>query len=136
MYVDKDGRVVIDDHFVCEFMRSGSDEFMASCESVIKAMCLACNHKTTSDAAEFMSLLAPWGKKMMDTISSQKVDVSDVVRVLTEFRKEIGNESVALNAKVDNLKDKIDFTKVIDTSLKRNDEMVMSTWEIFRRRRT
>lgn len=127
MHVDGDGRVVIEDHFVCEFMRGSSEEFMASCESVIKAMCLACNHKTTSDADEFMSLLAPWGKKMMDTISSQKVDVSDVVRVLTEFRKEIGNESVALNAKVDNLKDKIDFTKVIDTSLKRNDEMVMST---------
>ena len=132
MYVDGDGRVVIDDHFVCEFMRSGSEEFMASCESVIKAMCLACNHKTTSDADEFMSLLAPWGKRIIETISSQKVDASDVVRVLTEFRKEIGNEGVmsamgSLNAKVDNLKDKIDFTKVIDTSLKRNDEMVMST---------
>jgi len=128
MYVDKDGRVVIDDHFVCEFMRNGSDEFMASCESIIKAVCLACSsQKTTSDVDEFMNRLNPWGKRIIDSISSQKVDTSDVMRVLNEFKREIGNENASLNFKVDSLKEKIDFTKVIDTSLKRNDEMVMST---------
>lgn len=128
MHVDANGRVVIDDHFVCEFMRGASEEFMASCEAVIKAMCLACGQKkTTSDADEFMSRLGPWGKKIIETISNQKADTSDVVRALSEFRREMGNESVSLSAKIDNLKDKIDVAKVIDTSLKRNDEMVMST---------
>jgi hypothetical protein len=117
MHVDKDGRVIIDDHFVCEFMRGSTEEFMASCESVIRAMCLACSQKTTSEADEFMSRLAPWGKRIIETISNQKAEGNEkVLRAMS-----------SLDAKVDNLKDKIDFTKVIDSSLKRNDEAVMST---------
>lgn len=127
MYVDKEGRVVMDDHFVCEFMRGSSVEFMASCESIIKAVCLACSQKTTSDADEFMSRLGPWGEKIIATISNQKADTSDVTRALAELRREIGNENAGLSSKMDNLKDKIDLTKVIDASLKRNDELVMST---------
>ena len=127
MHLDGEGRVVIDDHFVCEFMKSASDEFMAACESVIKAMCLACSQRTTSDADEIMSRLNPWGKRIMEAIVTRKLDTSDVTRALVEFRREMGNENVALSSKVDNLRDKIDLTKVIDASLKRNDEMVMST---------
>jgi len=125
--VDKEGRVVMDDHFVCEFMRGSNAEFMAACESIIKAVCLACSQKTTSDADEFMSRLGPWGEKIIATISNQKADTSDVTRALTELRREIGNENASLSSKMDNLKDKIDLTKVIDASLKRNDELVMST---------
>lgn len=127
MYVDKEGRVVMDDHFVCEFMKGSNAEFMASCESIIKAVCLACSQKTTSDADEFMSRLGPWGEKIIASISNQKADTSDVTRALMEMRREIGNENAGLMSKMENLKDKIDLTKVIDASLKRNDELVMST---------
>lgn len=117
MYVDKDGHVVIDDHFVCEFMKNCSEEFMASCENIIKAICLACSsQKTTSDVEEFINRLNPWGKKIIESISSQKADTSDVMSAM-----------ISLNSKVDNLKDKIDFTKVFDASMKRNDEAMMST---------
>lgn len=125
--MDKDGRVVMEDHFVCEFMRGSNAEFMASCESIIKAVCLSCSQKTTSDTDEFMSRLGPWGEKIIATISNQKADTGDVTRALAELRKEIGNENAGLSSKMDNLKDKIDLTKVIDASLKRNDELVMST---------
>jgi hypothetical protein len=121
MYVNGDGNVVIDDAFVCAFMASGTDEFMASCESMIKAMCLACSRE------EFASRLNPWSKNIIDAISVQKMDTSDFTRALAELKMEIVNDNARLSSKVDNLKDKIDLTKVIDTSLKRNDEMVMST---------
>jgi ferritin-like metal-binding protein YciE len=120
MYVNDDGHVVIDDHFVCEFMKNASTEFMVSCESVIKQMCLACSQKTTrSDVDDFMSRLIPWGKKIIESVSTQKVDLSDVTRGLTDFKGELRNE-------IHNLKEKIDVSKVIDTSLKRNDEGIMN----------
>lgn len=114
--MNADGHVVIDDHFVCEFMKNGSTEFMVSCESVIKQMCLACSQKTTSDVDDFMSRLNPWGKKIIESVSTQKVDLSDVTRVLTDLKGDMNN-----------LKDKIDVAKVIDTSLKRNDDVMMSS---------
>jgi hypothetical protein len=116
MFVNGDGHVVIDDHFVCETMKNGSEEFMASCESILKAVCLCASQKPTSDVDEFMSRLNPWGKRIIESVSNQKADTSDVIRVLDEFRREMGN-----------LKDKIDFTRVIDASEKRRDDVVMST---------
>jgi hypothetical protein len=122
MYVNGDGHVVIDDHFVCEFMtKNGSMEFMKACETIIKDVCIAFqNQKTSSDVDEFMTRLDPWGRKIMESISNKKVDLSDVTRFLNEIKN-------SLNYKMDSLTDKIDFTKVLDTSLKRNDELVMST---------
>jgi hypothetical protein len=66
-----------------------------------------------------MSRLIPWGKKIIESVSTQKVDLSDVTRGLTDFKGELRNE-------IHNLKEKIDVSKVIDTSLKRNDEGIMN----------
>jgi hypothetical protein len=88
-----------------------------------------------------MSRLNPWGRKICETISNQKVDLSDVTRVLLDhketlanLKEEMGNGPVlhALDSKFDTIgtkieavKEKIDLTKVIDASLKRNDEVVL-----------
>lgn len=120
MYVNEDGRVVVDDHFVCEFMKTATDEFRASCESILKAVCLSCSQKTTSDVDELMSRLNPWGKKIIDTVSNQKVDTSDITRVVTSAMN-------SFNSTVNNLNDKFDVAKVIDASVKRNDEGMMSS---------
>jgi len=132
MYVNGDGHVVIDDHYVCEFMRkNGSMDFMNACETILKSICIACSQqKTTSDVDEFMSRLDPWGKRIVETISNQKVDTSDVTRVLLDHKQTLSNlkgelgHGPVLHA-IDALKEKIDLTKVIDTGLRRNDEIMM-----------
>jgi hypothetical protein len=43
---------------------------------------------------EFMSRLNPWGKKICETISNQKADLSDVTRVLLDMKGELGNGPV------------------------------------------
>lgn len=116
MYIDEDGRVVIDDHFVCEYMKTATDEFKASCESIIKAVCLSCSQKTTSDVDELMSRLSPWGKKIIDTVSNQKVEL------VHEIKNENASHTRAMENKFTDLKEKIDLAKVIDTSFKRSDD--------------
>ncbi len=143
MFISESGQVIIDDQYVCEFMRkNGTVEFMSACEAIIKSVCIAFrSQKATSDVDEFMSRLNPWGKKICETISNQKVDLSDVTRVLLDhketlsnLKEEMGNGSVlhtletkfeTIGTKIESLKEKIDLTKVIDAGLKRNDEIVL-----------
>ena len=131
MYVSTTGQVVIDDHYICEFMkRNGNEEIMMTCETILKTVCMALSQKTTSDVDEFMNRLNPWGKKIVDTISNTKIDTSDVTRVLLDMKSEIGSEKVLvkcddLGTKIETLKERIDLTKAIDAGLKRNDEAVL-----------
>jgi len=117
MHVNGDGHVVIDDRYVCEFMtKNGSAEFMNACETIIKSVCMAFHgQKTTIDVDEFMMRLDPWGKRIMETVSG------DVHRAVREIKED---ESV-LKA-FDSFSQKIDFAKALDTSLKRNDDVIMS----------
>lgn len=140
MRVNGDGHVIIDDHFVCEFMsKHGTEEFMATCESLIRSVCLVCSQKATSDADELMLKVNPWGKKIVHAVLTHvgemkkdftdlktelksetgpvKVDPSEFVNALTNLKTEmVTNENVVnairvLNASVDNIKDKIDGAK-------------------------
>jgi hypothetical protein len=128
MYVSKTGEVVINDSYICEFMKkNGTEENMSACESIIKSLCIALSHKTTNDVDELMSRLNPWGKTIIESISSQKIDTSEMTRLFLDMKKEIGPEKVinVLSSKIDNLNNKIDLTKAIDSGLKRNDEAVL-----------
>lgn len=142
MYLSGDGHVVIEDQYICDFMRrNGTSELMATCESIIKSVCLAFSQKTTSEVDEFMSRLEPWGRKVIETVSNTRIDLSDVTRVLldhkqtlAELKGEMGCGPVlhamdakfdSLGGKLENLREKIDLTKAIDAGLKRNDEVVL-----------
>jgi Zinc finger, C2H2 type len=139
MYLNESGHVVIEDQYVCEFMsKNGSVEFMNSCESVLKSMCIAFSHQKTYDVDEFMTRLDPWGKKILESISRTKIDMSDLNRVLldqTQTLSQMKDNGPVIRAleskfdifgnKIDTLKEKMDLAKVIDTGLKRNDEAVV-----------
>lgn len=131
MHISTTGQLVIDDHYVCEFMKkNGTEEMMVTCETVLKTVCVALSQKTMSDVDDFMNCLEPWGKKMLETISSRKIDTSDVTRVLLDMKSELGSEKVLakcadLGTKIENLKERMDLTKAIDAGLKRNDEAVL-----------
>jgi hypothetical protein len=110
--------------------KNSTEEIFMTVESVLKTVCIAMSKKPSIDSDEFMNRLNPWGKKIVDTISSTKIDTSDVTRILLDMKKEIGTVKfdeffTLLGSKIDNLKDKIDLTKFIDNGLKRSDEAVL-----------
>ena len=137
MRVDSHGHLVIDDHYICQFMsRHGNESFFATCESILKSICLACEHNLTQDSQNdiITQRLNVFKGELLDSISSRKVDTSDIMSTIKTM-----NEHNILNitskleqlphisGKIDELKNKIDVTKVIETSVARNNDSLVQT---------
>jgi hypothetical protein len=51
MKIDSSGLLVIDDKYICEFMvKNGNESFFAACESILKSICLACEHNLNNSS--------------------------------------------------------------------------------------
>ena len=137
MRVDSHGHLVIDDHYICQFMsRHGNESFFATCESILKSICLACEHNLTQDSQNeiLTQRLNVFKGELLDSISNRKVDTSDIMSTIKTM-----NEHNILNitskleqlphisGKIDELKNKIDVTKVIETSVARNNDSLVQT---------
>lgn len=137
MRLDSQGHLVIDDRYICNFMsRHGNESFFATCESIIKSICLACEHNLTQDSQNdvLTHRLNVFKGELLDSISSRKMDTSDIMSTIKTM-----NEHNILNitskleqlphisSKIDDLKNKIDVTKVIETSVTRNNDSLSQT---------
>jgi hypothetical protein len=137
MRVDSHGHLVIDDAYVCQFMsRHGNESFFATCESIIKSICLACEHNLTQDSQNdiITQRLNVFKGELLESISSRKLDTSEIMSTMKTM-----NEHNILNitskleqlphisGKIDDLKNKIDVTKVIETSVTRNNDSLVQT---------
>ena len=130
MYVDSHGRLVIDDAYVCQFMsRNGNESFFASCESILKSICLACEHNLSQDSQNdiITQRLNLFKGELLDSISNRKVDTSDIMSTIKTMNEHniltITSKLEQLphiSGKIDELRNKIDVTKVIETSVTRN----------------
>jgi hypothetical protein len=142
MLIDKQGNVVIDDHYICNFMsRHGNESFFATCESIIKSICLACEHNLTQDSQNdiLTHRLNVFKGELLETISSRKVDTSDIMSTIKTMNDHnILNITSKLDqlpyisGKIDDLKNKIDVTKVIETSVTRNNDSLVQTLNTIR----
>ena len=137
MHVDSRGQLVIDDAYVCQFMsRHGNESFFATCESILKSICLACEHNLSQDSQNdiITQRLNVFKGELLESISNRKVDTSDIMSTIKTM-----NEHNILNitskleqiphisGKIDELKNKIDVTKVIETSVARNNDSLVQT---------
>lgn len=137
MRVDSHGHLVIDDAYVCQFMsRHGNESFFATCESILKSICLACEHNLSQDSQNdiITRRLNVFKGELLECITSRKVDTSDIMSTMKTM-----NDHNMLNitskleqiphisGKIDDLKSKIDVTKVIETSVARNNDSVAQT---------
>jgi len=137
MRVDSHGRLVIDDAYVCQFMsRHGNESFFATCESILKSICLACEHNLTQDSQNeiLTQRLNVFKGELLDSISNRKVDTSDIMSTIKTMNEHnILNITSKLDqlphisGKIDDLKNKIDVTKVIETSVTRNNDSLVQT---------
>lgn len=137
MHVDSRGQLVVDDAYVCQFMsRHGNESFFATCESILKSICLACEHNLSQDSQNdiITQRLNVFKGELLESISNRKVDTSDImstIKTMNEFN--ILNITSKLeqiphiSGKIDELKNKIDVTKVIETSVARNNDSLVQT---------
>jgi len=142
MLVDVQGRIVIDDDYICSFMsRHGNESFFATCESILKSICLACEQNLSKDSQNdiITHRLNVFKGELLESISNRKVDTSDIMSTMKTM-----NEHNILNitskleqlpyisGKIDELKSKIDVTKVIETSVTRNNDSLVQTLNTIR----
>ena len=137
MHVDSHGRLVIDDAYVCQFMsRHGNESFFATCESILKSICLACEHNLSQDSQNdiITQRLNVFKDELLESIVSRKVDTSEIMSTMKTMNDHnILNITSKLeqlphiSGKIDELKNKIDVTKVIETSFTRNNDSLVQT---------
>lgn len=131
------GCLLIDDKYICEFMYThGNESFFAVCESVLKSICLACDHNLSHDSQTdaVIKHLEQFKVDFLEIIGSQKVDTSDIMSTMKTMN-EHNVLSISsklehipyLSTKLDDLKDKIDMTKIVESSISRSNDSVIQT---------
>ena len=137
MHIDSHGRLIIDDAYICQFMsRHGNDSFFATCESILKSICLACEHNLTQVSQNdiITQRLNVFKGELLESIASRKVDTSDIMSAMKTMNEyNILNITSKLeqlphiSGKIDELKNTIDVTKVIEASVTRNNDSLVQT---------
>jgi hypothetical protein len=137
MKIDSSGLLVIDDKYICEFMvKNGNESFFAACESILKSICLACEHNlnNSSQSGVLLERFEMFKTDFMDMMGSKKVDTSELMSTM----KTMNEHNVlsitsklehipVLSSKLDELKDKIDMTKIVESSISRSNDSVIQT---------
>lgn len=149
MKIDSTGKVVIDDKYICQFMgKHGNESFFATCESIIKSICLACEKNISNESQNdiLIQRLDMFKGELIDCIGSQKFDTSEIIKTINDKKVDTNdimstmktmNENNILNIsskleqipqivnKIDDIRNKIDVTKVIETSVTRNNDSLV-----------
>jgi hypothetical protein len=161
MFIDTNGKVVIDDKYICQFMaKQANESFFATCESILKSICLACEQNLSNESQNDIinQRLNAFKGELIDCIGSQKVDIMSKLNNLPIISNKVDNiltrkvdtseimstiktmnEHNMLNIsskleqipiisnKVDDVNNKIDMSKVIETSVTHhNDSLVQA----------
>ena len=141
MKFTSDQKLLIDDAYLCNFMKTmGSEEFMDSCETMLKTICILYENQTKqtkqNDDAMLTHRLNIFKTDLLESISKQKVDTSDFVTTLKSFGENqtlalasrfgnIPSKMSELSTKMDTIKDRIDVTKVVESTISRTNESLV-----------
>jgi Fe-S cluster assembly iron-binding protein IscA len=116
--------------------RHGNESFFATCESIIKSICLACEHNLSQDNQfDIISQrLNIFKGELIEAVTQRKIDTSDIMSMIKTMNEHnILNINSKLDhiprisGKIDELKDRIDVTKVVETSVSRNNDSLVHT---------
>ena len=137
MRFTSDKKLLIDDAYLCNFMlTSGSEEFMDACETMLKTICILYENQTKqtkkNDDAVLTHRLNIFKSELLDSMSKQKVDTSDILTTLKTFNENqkltlanIPAKIDDLRAKMDTIKEKIDVTKVVESTISKTNESLV-----------
>ena len=132
-----DHKLLIDDVYLCNFMyHTGNEEFMNACETMLKTVCMLYEnqknqtHKHDDDVLTHR--LNTFKQELIESMSKQKIDTSDI---LSSLRTMNDHQTLALSSrleqiphlisKIDTIKEKIDITKVVESTITRTNESLV-----------
>lgn len=132
-----DHKLLIDDVYLCNFMyHTGNEEFMNACETMLKTVCMLYEnqknqtHKHDDDILTHR--LNTFKQELIESMSKQKIDTSDI---LSSLRTMNDHQTLALSSrleqiphlisKIDTIKEKIDITKVVESTITRTNESLV-----------
>jgi len=137
MYIDGSGNLTITDEYLCQFFKRNSS-LMESFETVLKTMCIACEQKPDTKP-DFSSHVKTIESTLHRTVQEMR---SDVMKLITSVdanierisesgskkEREHVNETVRfLRENINELKEKIDVSKLIETKLDHERDAIIST---------
>jgi hypothetical protein len=144
MKFTSDKKLLIDDVYLCNFMyHSGNEEFMNACETMLKTVCMLYEnqqHHSSRDDDILTHRLNSFKQELLESMSKQKIDTSEIVsslRTLTEHQTLTLSSRLehipqlcydmkgSLSSQIDTLKDKIDVTKVVESTISRTNESLV-----------
>jgi hypothetical protein len=122
---------------------TGDEEFMNACETMLKTVCMLYenqkNQTNKRDDEILTQRLNNFKQDLLDSISKQKVDTSDIMSTLrtmnehqtlslTSILEQIPQLSYKLedlSSRIDTIKEKIDITKVVESTISRTNESLV-----------
>jgi hypothetical protein len=133
-----DRKLLIDDVYLCNFMyHSGSEEFMSSCETMLKTVCMLYENQKNQTRERDDDLLThrlnSFKQELLDSMSHQKIDTVDLMTSLRtmndhqtltlssrleqipQLTSKMDDLRVNISSKIDTVREKIDMTKVVET---------------------
>jgi hypothetical protein len=137
MYIDANGHVIITDEYMCSFFKRNSS-LMESFETVIKTMCIACEQKPDTNP-DFTSHVKTIESTLHKSVQEMRSDVlklitsvdSNIERISesgSKKEREHVNETVRfLRENINELKEKIDVSKLIETKLDHERDAIIHT---------
>jgi len=132
-----DHKLLIDDVYLCNFMyHTGNEDFMNACETMLKTVCMLYEnqknqtHKHDDDVLTHR--LNTFKQELIESMSKQKIDTSDI---LSSLRIMNDHQTLSLSSrleqiphlisKIDTIKEKIDITKVVESTITRTNESLV-----------
>ena len=148
MKFTSDRKLLIDDVYLCNFMyHTGNEDFMSSCETMLKTVCMLYENQKNQthkhDDEILTQRLNTFKQELIESISKQKIDTSDIIsslRTMTEHQTlsissrleqipqltyKIDDMRTNITSKIDTIKDKIDVTKVVESTISRTNESLV-----------
>jgi len=148
MKFTSDKKLLIDDVYLCNFMyHTGNEEFMNACETMMKTVCMLYenqrNQTQTRDDEILSHRLNSFKEELLGSMSKQKFDTSDIMsalRTMSEHQTmtlssrleqipqltcKFEDLKTTITSKIDTIKEKIDVTKVVESTISRTNESLV-----------
>jgi hypothetical protein len=116
--------------------KHGDESFFSICESIIKSICLACEQNLSNESQNdiLTQRLNVFKGELIECIGSQKFDTSDIMSTMKTMNEHnilsISSKLEQLphiSNKIDDVNNKIDMTKVIETRINHNNDSLVQT---------
>ena len=148
MKFTSDKKLLIDDVYLCNFMyHTGNEDFMNACETMLKTVCMLYENQKNQTYKRDDEILSQrlniFKQELLDSMSKQKIDTSEFIGTmktlnehqtltissrleqLPQLNLKLDDLKTNITSKMDTIKDKIDITKVVESTISKTNESLV-----------